>query len=306
MAKGKVLTKEIAKAYVTGGYRWVSSQTDYFASIDEDAAQVLSKFKKGDLHLDGLKAIPEKVAQLLALQNSENAGLHLSLGGLTSISDSVAEDLSKYQGKGGLHLSGLKKISDSAALKISKLVGMNLDLGGLEDISEASATALSEFKGENEMGVGNLNLSGLSTITEPIAAALGKFKGSTLQLNGLTSLSEACAHSLSNSKADLYLNGFESISDEVSKALSSHRGSKYTGSLSLCGLKTLSDDAACHLAQHKKDIFLFGLLSLGEKGAEAFAKTKPRLVLYKDALEAFEKAKAKLKTKRKTNKKASK
>jgi hypothetical protein len=286
MSKGKVLTKEIAQQYVTKGWKWVSSETNYFASIDEDAAQVLSKFKKGSLQLNGLKAISEKVAQLLALQKGGDAFcgyFALELNGLTEISEQIAEALGRNQGTGGLFLDGLRKISDSAALSISKYQGLQLSLNGIKEISPFAASALANIKDYDGERTASLYLCGLEEISDKVGEALGKFKGSTLNLSGLKQISNTTARSLARAKAQLVLKGLKSLSDEVAKALSLHKGSYYVRErLDLTGLKALSDRSAKYLAVNKKRVLLHG-----------------------KAEEAYERARVRMKTKRQANKKTS-
>ena len=279
MAKGKVLTKDIALDFVArGGRSW---ELNDFTLINEDAALVLSEFSDS-LYLNGLKTISEKAAQLLTRQkwDLERDGCNrLELNGLTVISESVAEALGQNKWKGGLFLDGLRKISDSAALSIGKYQGLQLFLNGIKEISPFAASALAKIKDYDGERTGSLYLCGVKEISGEVAAELGKFKGQLLDLRGLKQLSKTTASSLAKAKTELWLSGLKSISDEVAKALSVHKGRyhKRVG-LGLSGLKSLSDRSAEFLAVNKKSVALQGR-----------------------AKEDFERARVRMKTKRQAN-----
>jgi TPR repeat protein len=96
----------------------------------------------------GMTSISDSVAESL----SKHEGL-LYLNGLTSLSDAVAESLSKHEG--GLHLGGLTELSDAAAESLSKHEG-DLYLNGLTSLSGAAAKSLSKHNGEIEIDLDNL------------------------------------------------------------------------------------------------------------------------------------------------------
>jgi hypothetical protein len=277
MAKGKVLTKDIALDFVTrGGRSW---QLNDFTSINEDAALVLSEFS-GHLCLNGLKTIPERTAQLLTSQKWDEQNIDFSsleMNGLTVISDPVAEALGQNKWIGGLFLDGLKKISDSAALGISKYQGVQLSLNGIKEISPCAASALAKIKDYDGEESASLYLCGLEKISDQVAEALGKLKGTTLNLSGLKQVSETAAMSLAMARVQLVLTGLKSISDEVAQALSLHKGSSFVcEKLDLSGLKSLSDRSAKFLALNKKRVILSGRAQEVYEEAKAKVKTKKK------------------------------
>ena len=94
-----------------------------------------------------------------------------------------------------------------------------------------------------------------------------------LHLNGLTSLSDAAAESLSKRRllpheGSLYLNGLTSLSDAAAESLSKHQG--YI--LSLISLADLSDEAARSLADYEGILHLPGNRSLPESAAKYLRK----------------------------------
>ena len=125
--------------------------------------------------------------------------------------------------------------------------GMMGVMVGIEAFTAIEDEAIEVFSGERV----DLSLNGLTSLSDAAAESLSKYKGGLLSLEGLTSLSDAAAESLSKLKVNLYLQGLTSLSDAAAESLSKHKG----GDLYLKGLKSLSDAAAESLSKHK-DCFL--------------------------------------------------
>jgi len=157
--------------------------------LSDTAAESLSKFKGRCLSLNGLVKLGDTAAQYLATLEPGSIGLEgltelgdvpghlalaanfsklncnwLSLGSLVSMSDEVAEVLSKS--KGELRLSGLTELSDAAAESLSKHQH-GLSLKSLTEMSDAAAEVLSKSKGQ-------LDLSGLTELSDAAAKSLAK------------------------------------------------------------------------------------------------------------------------------------
>jgi formylglycine-generating enzyme required for sulfatase activity/TPR repeat protein len=116
------------------------------------------------------------------------------------------------------------------------------------------------------------DLDQFSSIDDDAAAVLSDYRGYCLRLDGLVDLSAKSARSLAAYKnGDLQLNGLRSISDEVAAGLGEHRGG-----LELNGLTSLSISAAGSLAKirestgHRARLSLNGLLSLTDGAADHF------------------------------------
>lgn len=116
------------------------------------------------------------------------------------------------------------------------------------------------------------DLDKFSCIDDDAAAVLSDYRGYCLRLDGLVDLSAKSARSLAAStNGPLQLNGLRSISDEVAAGLSEHRGG-----LELNGLISLSTSAAGSLATIRESagqrahLSLNGLLSLTDEAAEYF------------------------------------
>ena len=171
-------------------------------------------------------------------------------------------------------LETFTKLDEKAAQVLSKSDG-TLDLKGLMHLSEADAEGLAEFKGVS------LDLNGLTEISNTAARCLARVK-SSLELNGITSLPDELARIMAahSSRGDmenivsLTLNGVESLSDEAARLLSKRK----TGRLELYGVKSLSDAGAKWLASCKEDLEL-GVTALSDAGAKHFASFAHRLNL---------------------------
>lgn len=114
----------------------------------------------------------------------------------------------------------------------------------------------------------------------------------TLELNGLTELSDAAAESLGKHRGDLHLDGLTTRSDAAADSLGRLQGGrpgwarwfvfyrrKYKRDLHLDGLTELSDVAAESLSKHKGWLSLDGLTELSDAAAESLSKHKGDLHL---------------------------
>jgi len=112
----------------------------------------------------------------------------------------------------------------------------------------------------------SLSFDGLTSLSDVAAESLSKHEGD-LSLYGLTSLADAAAEILSKHKGDLHLGGLTSLSDAAAESLSKH-----TGKINLAGLTILSDAAAERLSKHKGEISLYSLTELSDAAAKHLAK----------------------------------
>lgn len=205
----KVLTKEIAEELIKDDN---AVNLECFTSIEDDAAQVLSKFQGRQLYLEGLENLTVASAKALA----DFPG-HLRFWALEHLPDAVAAELAKQKvepidadlcdeseleselaGLPFLDLSGLKSLSDSAATELAKHQGSRLDLSGLENLSENVALILSAYRG-------SLSFSYVEHISDGAAAALAKHRGPDICLVGLKELSDEAAKSLASYPGELNL-----------------------------------------------------------------------------------------------------
>ena len=107
-----------------------------------------------------------------------------------------------------------------------------------------------------------------------INSCISRINGKQLELNGLKSLSDAAAESVSQHKGSLHLNGLKRLSDAASAYISQHKGK-----LSLNSLTHLTDAAAESLGQHQGNLYLDGLKSLSDAAAESLSKHKGDLIV---------------------------
>jgi|LakMenEpi03Aug12_release.lakeMendotaPanAssembly.Ray.scaffolds.fasta_scaffold70706_4 predicted DNA-binding WGR domain protein len=136
------------------------------SSLSDAAAEALSKHK-GHLGLNGLKILSDSSGHIALAKKLASQKDWLLLNGLTNLSDTVAEALSKH--KGDLNLNGLTSLTAAAAEALSKHKG-KLDLSELKSLSNGVAEALSKHKG-------NMNLGGLTSLSTAAAEALSKHQG---------------------------------------------------------------------------------------------------------------------------------
>ena len=158
-----------------------------------------------------------------------------------SISDSAAENLSKFSGR--LYCENIYELSDCAghlALleKLSQQGPLRLSL---DSLSDAAAEILSRHQGSLDLG--------LISLSDAAAESLSRHQGG-LSLGQLESLSDAAAESLSRLQGDLSLGGLKSLSNAAAESLSSHEGDLY-----LWGLESLSDTAAASLSKHRGKVY---------------------------------------------------
>jgi hypothetical protein len=219
-------------------------------------AEIAKKFVRRKEDLNEFKSIENEAAEILSKCKYEE----LSLNGLTSMSDAAAESISNY--RNWLHLEKLTSLSDAAVERLSKHKGGILHLG-LLTLSDAAAASLSKH-------VGTLYLNGLRSLSNAAAESLSKHEGD-LYLNGLTSLSDAAAHSLSKHKYDLSLGGLTRLSDSPEHIALLRSLSRKNNTVDLGGLTNLSDAAAEILSKCKTSLFLFGLESLSDAASNSLA-----------------------------------
>jgi hypothetical protein len=250
-------------------------------TLSDGAARRLVEYQGNVLALDGLKKPSD--AMLKGFLSSGSV-TNLSLGGLSSLSESQLDILSQYQWnlslnglktlsvrvaerlgkhKTGLELNGLKNLSDKAAEVLCKLELDQLILDGLTSLSDTLANNLSKHPGR-------LSLNGVTSLSDAAAKRLSKHKG-WLSLNGLTVLSSSVAESLAQHWGNLDLAGLRSLTDNAAKGLSKHH---HVFSIDLSGLTTLTDEAASRLVRHQGHLDLRGLRSPSAFAAERL-KGKP-------------------------------
>ena len=162
LAPGKMLKGFKAHAQAVGFLAWAYAPTgtEMDASLREKNKPLQHGIEFTEENLETLAALLSKYIYP-HFPKLANEG-HLSLSGLTTLSDAAAESLSKHTGD--LNLHGLTTLSDAAAESLSKPRG-SLYLYGLTTLSDAAAESLSKHRG------GNLDLSGEAK------AKVSKFRG---------------------------------------------------------------------------------------------------------------------------------
>jgi len=142
-----------------------------------------------------------------------------------------------------------------------------IDMG---EFTTFSSSALAELVNAES----NIRLNGLTSLSNAAAESLSKHRGMCLSLGGLTGLSDAAAESLSKHEDDLALCGLTELSDAAAESLSKHKGG-----LHFRGLTKLSDAAAESLSKHKGEVNLAGLTELSDAAAQSLSKYEGELGL---------------------------
>jgi hypothetical protein len=234
MENAKTLTKTLAGQFMKDD----ESLTLYeFTSIDDDAAEVLSKYR-GSLDLRGLVSLTTKAADALSTHKGDGGdNVALCLDSLENIPLSALESLCKHSGSLVL---GLTSVTTAMASLLGKHKG-ELELRSLEELSDSDAAALGSH-------CGGLNLSGLTSLSDKVAQCLAAIDGA-LNLNGLRTLSDSAAQSLSALNGSLYLAQLTELSDEGAYWLGQHRHYLALSSLHSFA-RSLSDKAVQSLSKH--------------------------------------------------------
>ena len=174
-AKGKTITKQIAKQYLNDPD---AVDLNSFERIDRAAAVCLADYTGKYLTLNGIKELPAAAADGLA----EYMGYRIELNGLGYLDESAAEGLARYSGS-LIELNALTSLSDAAAKTLAAFAG-RLDLDGITTLSDSVASSLAKHKGSY------LSLNGITWLTSKAATALARHRGH-VSLRGLAVSTEA-------------------------------------------------------------------------------------------------------------------
>jgi hypothetical protein len=205
VSKGKILTKQIAEEFLNNTD---SIDLSDFASIEDDAAQVLAQHK-GELRLKGLKMLNDAVAHSLAKHEGT-----LLLKSVTSLSDPAVEALAQH--KGEIWFDWARSLLTKQVAEEFLKDNQSVDLTFFAFIENAAAQTVAQHKGE-------LRLNGLKSISDTAAHALAQHEG-YLGLDGLTSISDATAHALAHHKGGLSFYRLKSLSHAAASSLAKHEG----------------------------------------------------------------------------------
>ena len=290
-------------------------------SLTDSQAESLAKFS-GVLSLNGLKVLTNSQARsfgaykgIVGNQSETGKPSRINLNGLASITDEQAISLGKIN---ELFLNGLTSITPKQLKSLTNngfnLVGQryarigsgsDLGLNGLTTLSDSQAQSL-----RGSVSRSSVQLDGLTSITDRQAESLGKMKltrNGNLALNGIASLHDTQAASLAAIPA-LSLNGLTAITDAQAKTLGSLGGDYRTPavrpgplaslmtppnfSLSISGVKSITDQQAEYLAEGLTDLDLRGLKTLTQRQAKTLSRIKNVYVAYdfQGLIDEFEKA----------------
>lgn len=148
-----------------------------------------------------------------------------------------------------------------------------IDLSGFSFIENEAAIELGKRNGES------LNLNGLSNISNIAAENLSLFTGSIL-LNGIQELSEIAADHLSHHQNELRLNSLQNLSCVAFESLVNN----HKDSLHLDGIIDLPVSVAEIISNKSSTISLKGIRNLSDVSAKLLSK---RVLIQKDDFELF-------------------
>lgn len=188
------------------------------------------------------------------------------------ISESMDEDNAYCR---SVHFDSLERISaEQAQALVSNLKATWFSLNGLKRLESGVAEQLSNYKPRGSSKL--LALDGIQCLTIEDAAHLGKLCGvDYLYLNGISTIDPAVASELSKFTGTLSLGGLKSICDDSAKELAKHGVNKPSQSPNKSpnpsrGLFCPPDDET----NLDVSLRLDGLLELSEKAAEYLASHK--------------------------------
>ena len=202
----KVLTSDIlSKKIFTDSagkkhFNHTEEYTNQFDTIEDEAANILSKVQAINLYLNGLAKINESLAKKLAQAKVSV----LFLNGLRQLPIQAAIELGKA--KCDIYLEGLEELNDSCLEALAKCkAGLSL---GVFKLSENASAKLGGRK------KGHLYLSRITEISDQVAKNLAKHKGGNLGLDGLKKLSyEAVKYLCSHQSVSM--TGLLEVSDKA-------------------------------------------------------------------------------------------
>jgi serine/threonine protein kinase len=215
------------------------------ATLTPETASALARFTGRSLSLNGLQALTEETARMLAQYKHS-----LRLDGLTSMGVDVAQAFLDFTGS--LSLGGLADLDFVTAKSLAASRARGLSLGGITSLSTAAAEALAELNG-------TLSFAGLTMLSTDSAKSLSGMRGDALYLDGLPILTNAVAEELGRGAVELSLNGLYELSDIVAQTLARSQLSR----LSLDGLPVLLPDTARALMECDGSLSLGGLHAVG-------------------------------------------
>ena len=215
------------------------------------------------LKLDQLKELSVDTAKALAKNKCNN----LTLNGLTSLSEELADALSNYWGK--LELNGITSLDKKTADALSCFAGESIHLGSVDEISEDALVALAGVDAD-------LDLCSLKSLSDKAAKALVAKKRS-LDLSGLAEISEVVASILSQNRKNILSEKLEAAVKAAGKKASKEK--KLT-TKELANIRKMLDEGSL-----EKVTFALDLLdSLGAEDkdyAKLFGKGRiKKLIIY--------------------------
>jgi predicted DNA-binding WGR domain protein len=249
----------------------------YTEHCDSLPYEKTDKEHKSDLNLSGLTSLSDSAAESLSKHKGD-----LNLSGLTSVSDSAAESLGKH--KGNLILNSLITLSDSASeflLKSEEEVDIDYEDSEIDDTNDNEYNEYNEYNETedlNELEIKLVNVDEESLIPNAEKILTKKLVQKAIASQGLddtfleqfTSIEDDAAFLLGKRDAYLPLNRIQNLSVQSAKYLA-----KTHSHLCLDGLSALSPellDALVERPVRSSSLSLNGITTIGIDEARKLAK----------------------------------
>lgn len=225
MNANKTLTKKAAEEILANSdpeYAIEEEVADY-TSIEDDAAEILSKYTGFAIYLKNLNSISTEAAKHLSayphnLGFSDYDGWSDELySGIKSIDVGVAEALSHHIGD-TLYLDGLANIEDDVAQYLASWNGAGVSLK-VEEQDEYVFVVLGPNPYETTLEESRIRQFKSTEKAYAFVEAYREIMPGNLLLRGLTTLSDQAANYFSKSKAMLYFNSGIKMSKKAAKFL---------------------------------------------------------------------------------------
>jgi hypothetical protein len=274
---GNVLTKQVADAFIDGGLEFSELR----------AIELITT--------EGIRQLAEGIRQLAEVDHDEGfaaTSMVFDFSSVKSLNSECAALLAKMPGS--IILSGIQHLPGAVAAELRSSRAYSFCFDGLREVDEELAASLSRFESRlPRTWLMNIQLNGVSQLSPEVAGRLSSFRGRLylnglskcppkeffphaihLVMNGISQINRDEAADLISGRGNLSLDGLTLLSDETAELLAER-----DGDLSLCGLRTLSENAAAAFGMlHNKSLILNGVGELSPEVALALGKHTGRVL----------------------------
>ena len=219
----KILTKEIAEKLMAKNELSLDEELEEFISIQDDAAESLSKYPGFAIYFKSLQSLTVQSAESLSkfkhcLGFSEFDGFGEEvISGIQSISPDVAKALSSHRG-GVLYLDSLNEINDDVARYLALWSGASVALD-VEEKNGITLVFLGPDAGNTTQETTPIRQFRTIKEAEEFINIYRSIKPGDLLIRGIKQLSDQAAQYFEKSKAMIYFRSDIKMSDDAAKRL---------------------------------------------------------------------------------------